>query len=285
MNRDDMNRDAGIHVSAELIGRYVLGDTTIGAEAEWALEVHLESCAACRTRVAEAVTDTAPEVAALTDTVWTALTPELATHRPAGSRHPRVWLATWASPATISWIMSATLVAVIAAAITRIAGWSHSGLYLVALAPVVPVLGVAVVWSRHFDPMHELVVGTPRAGLTVLLRRTAAVLVAVVPMLAAASVLVGISPLLWLLPCLACVSTSLALGTAIGAERAALCVAGVWFLAFVAPSLLRLRPPPDGWGGTPVWAAVTVLAAIVLVLRGGVTVRIPRRGAVPRKGL
>lgn len=280
-----MNRDDGIHVSTELLGRYVLGDTTIGAEAEWSLEVHLESCAACRARVAEVVADTAPDLTGLTDTVWTALTPALVTHRPARSRRGRVWLATWASPATLSWIVSATLVAVIAAALTRIAGWSHSGQYLVTLAPVLPVLGVAVAWSRNLEPMHELVVATPRAGLTVVLRRTAAVLVAVVPMLAVASVLVGVSPLLWLLPCLACVLTSIALGTVIGVERAALAVAGVWFLAFVAPALARLRPLPADWGGTPAWAAVAVLAAIVLVLRGGVTVRMPRRGAAPRKGL
>ncbi|CAM5729862.1 hypothetical protein SHIRM173S_01344 [Streptomyces hirsutus] len=48
-------------------------------------------------------------------------------------------------------------------------------------APVLPVLGVAASWSRGLDPAYELTASVPRAGLPLVLRRTASVLGVVVP--------------------------------------------------------------------------------------------------------
>ena len=57
---------------------------------------------------------------------------------------------------------------------------------LLLLAPVAPLLGVAAAWARGTDPAYELVAATPRAGLYLVLRRTLAVLVVVIPALTVA---------------------------------------------------------------------------------------------------
>lgn len=56
---------------------------------------------------------------------------------------------------------------------------------MLLLAPVLPVGGVAASWSRDLDPAYELTASTPRAGLQLVLRRTAAVLAVVIPTLLA----------------------------------------------------------------------------------------------------
>jgi hypothetical protein len=136
------------------------------------------------------------------------------------------------------------------------------------LAPVAPLLGVAAAWSRGLDPAHELVTASPRAGLYLVLRRTLAVLVVVIPALAGAGWLVGTSPARWLLPCLAFTAGALALGEVVGLHRAASGLALAWTAVVVAPSLVTARTPvlleP---ASLPAWAALTALVAVVAVLR------------------
>jgi hypothetical protein len=92
---------------------------------------------------------------------------------------------------------------------------------------------------------------------------------AVLPLLAAGSIVVGVSPLVWLLPSLACTLTSLALGSVIGVERAALGVCVVWLLAFLVPVVARLEalPAHAPWS-VPVWGGASFLAGVALVVRG-----------------
>jgi hypothetical protein len=260
----------GTHASAELIGRYVSGDHTITAEAEWALEAHLESCSSCRARLSELTTDHAPEVAAMVTGAWEAMAPTLAASRPAPARRVRAWLRTWASPAMIPWMAGAVVVATLATLFGRmIAGAPNGDSVLFLLAPLAPVFGVAAAWSTGLDPMHELTVATPRAGLSLLLRRTVAALALVIPLLAVASLLVGTSPVLWLLPSLVCTLTSLALGSVIGVERAAMGIAGLWLLIFAPEVEIDGRPPVLlGEWTAPMWAGIAATAAVVLVLRG-----------------
>jgi hypothetical protein len=257
-------RETGMHASTELITRYVAGDSTIGAHTEWALEAHLESCPVCRARLAEVTSLSASGMSALVDQGWRKLAPVMAVNRPAPARRFRV--SAWVTPAMAPWLCAAVFVALLAVAFGSV---PDAGSVLFLLAPVVPVLGVAAAWSRGLDPMYELTVSTPRAGLALVLRRTAAVLVAVLPLLAAGSVLVGVSPLVWLLPGLACTLTSLALGSVIGVERAALGVCVVWLLVFLAPVVARLEvlPATAPWS-VPVWGGASFLAGAALVARG-----------------
>ena len=47
---------ASNHPSTGLVDRYAEGDTSIAPDALWALEAHLENCAACRDRLSSTVT-------------------------------------------------------------------------------------------------------------------------------------------------------------------------------------------------------------------------------------
>src|SRR5690606_3925853 len=137
------------------------------------------------------------------------------------------------------------------------------------LAPVLPLLGVAASWSRGLDPAYELVVGSPRAGLDLVLRRTVVVLAGVIPVLGIAGLMVGYSPAHWLLPCLAFTVTALALGGFVGVQRAATVLAAAWIVLVVGPSLVASRLPvvlaADAWPG---WAIATAAVAVVLAARG-----------------
>ena len=114
---------------------------------------------------------------------------------------------------------------------------------MLLVAPVAPLLGVAAVWSAGLDPAHELVVASPRAGLYLVLRRTLAVLVVVIPALTVAGWLAGASPARWLLPCLAFTAGALALGELIGLRRAAAALALAWTAGVITPSVLTARTP------------------------------------------
>lgn len=250
------------HASAELIAGYAAGAELPG-DRVWALEAHLESCAQCRARLAE---HQSPAVSALVEGVWAGLGPALDAAAPA--RKPRArWLVTWVTPVMVPWVVMVLLVPVIALMFDVVA----RGVSLIALlAPVLPVLGVAASWSRGLDPAHEMVTATPRAGLFLVLRRTTAVLVVVLPVLLVAGWVTGEGFGLWLLPSLAFTTGTLALGSVVGMNRAAAVLVAVWLAVLVLPTIahvgqtLALRPV-----FAPVWAGIFVLTAALTVLRRG----------------
>lgn len=131
-------------------------------------------------------------------------------------------------------------------------------------------------WSRGLDPAHELACASPRAGLSLVLQRTLAVLAVVLPVLAAGGLLVGASPARWLLPCLAFTAGALALGGLVGLQRAAIGLALGWVAVVVAPSLITARTPVLlAPASLPGWAGLTVVVVVVLVLRGDRYTQLP----------
>lgn len=250
------------HASTELLRGYASGDD-LTADVVWAVEVHLETCADCRTRLAAEAGSVTP----LLDEVWANLEPA---PEPAPVRRGR-WLATWATPAMGPWLVMTVLVTLLALLADRLIPAPFPSLALL-LAPIVPVAGVAAAWARGLDPAHELVAATPRAGLYLVLRRTVAVLAVVIPLL---TVTTWTSPVRWLLPCLAFTVATLALGGFVGVRRAAIGLVGGWAALVIGPSLVTARPPavlePAALG---IWAAVLVAGAAVVRLRSGVYTRL-----------
>ncbi len=238
----------------------------------WALEAHLEACGVCRDRLSAAVTAQAPAVAALVDAVWSGLGPQLAaTATMPRRRRWSAWLSVWMTPVMTPWlamVVSVTLLALL----LDLAGTGSSEVSLVLLlAPVLPVLSVAASWSRGLDPAYELTASAPRAGLYLVLRRTASVLAVVVPALLVAGWVTGMTAAQWLLPCLAFTSTTLALGGVVGVTRAAVALVAVWAAVAVAPTLAASRTTfALQTDGLPVWG---------LILAFGIGVVIARRGA------
>jgi hypothetical protein len=257
------------HASPDLIARYTAG-ADLPVDVLWAIESHIESCAVCRAELANAVPTQNPAVATMTAAVFDTLQPLLPERRRrpfARLRRPTVFR--WAAPAALPWLamtvfvpMMATLFDLTARVVDR-----SGPPALLLVAPVVPVLAVAASWSRWFDPVGELICSTARSGLVLVLRRTLTVLVAVMPVLAAADLLTGAAPARWLLPCLACTATTLALGAHVGVARAAVAVTAAWTAGVIAPSLAQSQMSPAlDPARTPLWAACLLVAGAGVLL-------------------
>lgn len=250
------------HPTTASITRYASGDE-LPADVLWAVEAHLETCQTCRLRLADAAP---PQVTALTEAVWASLEP---TGTPVRTRSR---LARWATPSLLPWL-AMTASAVLAA--LSLDGLLPTSSAVLLLAPILPVLGVVAAWSRGMDPAHELVVSTARAGLQLVLRRTLAVLVFVLPALLVGGWLTGASPAYWLLPCLAVTSVTLALGGVVGVRRAAVATAASWAALVIGPAVVVGGVPgvltP---GAAPVWAAVLVGGTAAVFFRSAAYARL-----------
>lgn len=253
------------HASVELITRYAAGDE-LPADRLWAVEAHLEACELCRLRLADVAP---PQVTALTSAVWAGLEP---TGVPVRGRRRFV---RWAVPSVLPWLSMTAFVVFAALLVDELAPVGAVTSTVLLVAPIVPVLGVAAAWSRVMDPAYELVVSTARAGLELVLRRTFAVLVVVLPALLLGGWLVGAAPAYWLLPCLGVTSVTLALGGVIGVRRAAIAVTATWAVLVVGPAVvLGGVPGLLAPGAAPLWAVALVGGATAVFFRSAAYARL-----------
>ena len=259
------------HASKRIIEGYVRGGGDLSADEVWAVEAHLEMCRVCRDRLAAAVGAGVPAVASLLDTVWSGLEPQLAVTATMPRR--RRWsapLSRWMTPTMVPWLAMVVGVTLLALLLDL----SHTGpgevSLVLLLAPILPVLGVAVSWSRGLDPAYELTASVPRAGLHLVLRRTASVLAVLVPALLVGGWATGVMVAQWLLPCLAFTATTLALGSVVGVTRAAVVLATVWAAVVVAPTLATSRTTIAlQTDGLPAWGLILTLGTGVVIARRG----------------
>ncbi|MEU1279098.1 zf-HC2 domain-containing protein [Streptomyces sp. NPDC005805] len=281
----------GWHVDGRLAADYASGAIT--EPDAWSLEKHIEACSGCAALVSEAVRAGAagPLLAELRGQLLTTATDQgrarrrrpLAARAATGRRRParaRPLLRAFGPGPHRSW--AGALLLVVAGALgLAYGGASGSALPLLLLAaPLVPLLGVALSYGRHSDPMHEIAASTPSGGLRLLLTRTAAVLAVSLPLLTATGAVLpsgygGPGAAAWLLPGLALTSGALALSSYIGCRTAAAAVAAGWLGAVAAPVLAarpesaaeRLAPYLDGPAVQGGWAAAALLCAALLTAR------------------
>ncbi|WP_405861408.1 zf-HC2 domain-containing protein [Streptomyces sp. NBC_01515] len=271
------------HASTRIIGGYARGlggdgpgGDDLTADELWAVEAHLETCRVCRDRLAAVVAAEVPDVAALVGSVWDGLEPRLGV-TVSRRRYRSVRVSSWLTPAMVPWVGMVVSVTLLALLLDLAGGGYEFGVGRVSLvlllAPVLPVLGVAASWSQGLDPAYELTASVPRAGLQLVLRRTASVLAVVVPALLVgswATGVPGVTAAQWLLPCLAFTSTTLALGGVVGVTRAAVAVVGVWAAVVLAPTVVASRATfALQAGGLAVWGLVLAVGVGVVVVRRG----------------
>jgi hypothetical protein len=104
------------------------------------------------------------------------------------------------------------------------------------LAPLVPLLGVALAFGKGVDPTHDLVVAAPRDTFTVFLIRALTVLVASSLVLLVSSLLLpegGAFRVAWLLPAVAISAITLATATRFDPRRAAAVVGSAWLMLVI----------------------------------------------------
>ncbi|WP_050503051.1 zf-HC2 domain-containing protein [Streptomyces monomycini] len=311
---------AAWHVDVAVGARYAEG--TLSEPEAWSLEMHVEGCSRCAATVSVAVRATAPAGAVLEEVrgavlggvreavlggvreaaleeVRGALLADVlegaAPQRPTTPLPQHLARVLWAAGPALrgSWLIALLVVCVGAVVLGYGAGFAGTRPLLLALAPVLPVAGVAFSYGPHADPMYEIGAASPSGGLRLLLTRSAAVLGVSLPLLTAVSALLPDAPGLpaapaWLLPGLALTLGALALGSYVGSRTAAGVVSAGWASAVLLP-VLAAQPGDGGGAGTfPVaalagqlarylsggpaqsaWAAAALLgAALVLVRRG-----------------
>jgi hypothetical protein len=253
------------HPTPGVIARYATGGSGLDDASVWAVEVHLETCADCRARLAGSA---AEDTRALVDRVAVGLDRGIFAGPPP-VRRLRPWSAVqrrWLVGALLPWLTMT--VAVLGCAVVLQTLRPDLPSLVLLLAPVAPLPGVVAAWTRQADPAWELVAGTPRAGLTMLLGRTVAVLAVVVPVLALVGAGTGTSLALMLLPSLAFTTAAVALGAVVGVRRAAGGLGLVWALGVVVPSLVADALPVVLHAGSGVgWALATVAAAALAATR------------------
>ncbi|MGW1497731.1 zf-HC2 domain-containing protein [Streptomyces mirabilis] len=302
----------GWHASDDVVARY--SDGSLPETDAWSLEKHLEGCGTCAARVSRAAREGAAGVvlaevrdAVLAAVVESAPSPAAVPIAPpvlgvptappvaAASRRPRavggrLGRILWAAGPALrgAWAGAVALVAVGALALAYGGGFDGTRPLLLAVAPLVPVAGVALSYGRHADPLHEIVATSPSGGLRLVLMRTAAVLAVSVPLLTVAGLLLpATDPRLpqapaaaaWLLPGLALTLATLALSGYVGCRTASTVIGGGWLLALAAPLLTAPDPgltarlarqlslyftgASPQWG----WAAASALCALLLAAR------------------
>ncbi len=240
MNEEPMSTEW--HLDAELAGRYAQGG--VSAVLASSVEQHLIRCAACRARL----TPTVPT--ARLDAVWAEVLETVETPRATllerllrGIRVDEGTARLVAATPSLrgAWILGVVVVVTLAV-LTAHSDGNGIALFL-ALAPVLPMAGVAFAFGPAVDPTHEIAAAAPYSALHLLAVRTAVVVAStLVPIGLAAPFLPGNAWLsvAWLLPALALTVTMLALATRVAPHLAAIGLSALW-LAVVIPGLAHSR--------------------------------------------
>ncbi len=141
------------------------------------------------------------------------------------------------------WLLATALVVVIGLASADSAAARDSIFTFLMIAPLLPVLGVALAYGTEADPAHEIGLATPMRGLRLVLTRTVVVLVCSVLALAIVALLSGNAmALAWVLPGLALTLMTLAGSTALSPKRSASMVSGLWVVGLLALNAAAADP-------------------------------------------
>jgi hypothetical protein len=135
----------------------------------------------------------------------------------------------------------------VAAALPALAASVHQSralVLLLALAPLVPVAAVSVAYRHASDPVGEIVLATPAAGLRLVAMRAVAVGAAALPAGLASGWLAGLSPsvaVAWLLPGLALAALVMASGTTrLDPMTVGVVLGLLWALAVGSPASMHV---------------------------------------------
>ncbi|WP_217140939.1 zf-HC2 domain-containing protein [Streptomyces sp. AC627_RSS907] len=273
MRSEDRRRDTW-HVDVDDLRAYARGTLTVPAL--WSADTHLTACAHCRGVLAE-VSDVA-----VLDQGWERLDAELDAPRP--GRFEGLLVRCGVSDGTArllaatpvlrrSWLGAVVAVLLVTFVAAFSAGVADRPTLFLALAPLLPLAGVALAYGPALDPTYELAVVSPVHGFRLLMIRTVAVLVVALGVNGLATLALpgyGLRALAWLLPGLALTTAGLALTPRLGPVVAPSVTAGAWGAVLLAADTARAAGDgplaPFTAAGQGVAAAVALLGAGLLFL-------------------
>jgi hypothetical protein len=246
------------HVQADTLHNYATG--VVDPVQQFSVEAHLNSCATCRSKLAGSTDRRALE------RIWQVVAAETAAPPPSAIERTLVRGGISESNARLlaatpslrrSWLLAVSAALAIAVLVANSAASGY--LFFLALAPLLPLAGIAAAYGPGIDPTYEIGVAAPMRSFRLLLIRSVAVLLSTMGLgVIAALFLPGFdwSVAAWLLPSLGLVTASLALSTILHPLRAAASVAGAWVVAVGAAA----------WAGSGAVASRTVFGGAMQVV-------------------
>lgn len=256
-----------------LLERYVKGD--LDPATSVSVEMLLEQSSEARGRV-NALID--PDRSAGN---WEAIAAEIEAPQPGiveavlvrvglGDDVVRVLLAT--PSLRRSWFIAMAIAILFGLGATDASRPEESLLLFLTLAPIIPVVGVALAYGPGVDPSYEITLVTPASGFRLLVTRAAAVLSVSLLATGLASLLVAdVSPLAaaWIIPALTLTLVCLALMTWLPPRSAGAWVIGPWLVVVILLAQGGDRLSAFEPVSQIALACIGVAAAIVLVARRG----------------
>ena len=264
----------GWHADPVLLSSYLAGalDAVTGAS----VEQHVNRCESCRRSVSHLLEPQLVERtwAGIRDAVERPPLPvPIRLARRLGLPEPTAVLLAAAASLRSAWLVGAFLSLSFATLAAYLSDGSALAPFLL-VAPLAPVLGVAAAYGPRQDSLEALVATAPYGRTRLILLRTLAVLVSVLPVTA----LLGLAlpgPLwlaaAWLGPALALVPVLLALAGFVGPRAAATVVLLGWSSVVVASTRRGLGPAwPVEAGQQGVYLALALTACAVIAVRLGI---------------
>ncbi|MFG2724637.1 zf-HC2 domain-containing protein [Streptomyces canus] len=259
------------HVAEGDLRAYAQGE--LAAPLLWSADTHLAACAECRGVLAD-VTDPVA-----LDAGWERLDAELDAPRPgwfeslltrAGIADHTARLLAATPVLRRSWLAAVVFLLLTTVGAVRT---TESPTLFLALAPLLPLVGVALSYGPALDPTYEMTVVAPTHGFRLLMIRTLAVLVAGLGLNGLATLALpgyGLRALAWLLPALALTATGLALTPRLGPVLAPSIVGGAWVAVLLGAQAAQQTAAdplaPFTAAGQGVAGTVAALAAGLLFL-------------------
>ncbi len=267
---------AAEHPHRDVLGRYAREDAGLAPADAWAVEAHVPGCAACRAALRTAADPAADRK------MWTAVTAAMDAPRPGlvertlvavGIREHTARLLAATPSLRLSWLGAVTLALLAAAGITMLWDGLGAPLPLLLVAPLLPLLGVAVAYGPTVDPTYEVGLTTPLRGGRLFLVRAVTVLVMTVLVALPVSVALpgfGVQTVAWLLPALALTAVTMLLSTFTTPLRAAATAATAWII--LSSVTIRPRTGTSALFETPwqlafLMTAVAATAGLILLRR------------------
>ncbi|MER5753166.1 zf-HC2 domain-containing protein [Streptomyces sp. NPDC002088] len=256
------------HVPEDDLRAYVQGE--LDTPRLWSADTHLAACADCRALLAQVGDPVA------LDAGWERLDAELDAPRRGFVESLLVRIGVADHTARLlaatpvlrrSWLASVVLLLVMTVGAVYTA---DSPTMFLALAPLLPLAGVALSFGPVLDPTYEMAVVAPLHGFRLLLTRTVAVLAVGLALNGLATLALpsyGLAALAWLLPALALTATGLALTARLGPVLAPVLVGGAWTALLLAAEASRHGSgtlAPFTAAGQGIAAGVAALAAGLL---------------------
>lgn len=266
-------RTQGWHADPTLLSSYLAGD--LDAVTGASVEQHVSRCQTCRAAVGQLLE---PQ---LVERTWAGIRD--AVERPPlpypvrlarrwGLSEPTAVLLAAAASLRGAWLVGAFLSLSFATFAAYVSDGTALAPFLL-VAPLAPVLGVAAAYGPHQDPLEALVATAPYGRTRLILLRTTAVLVSVIPVTALLGLAIPGPPWLaaaWLGPALALVPMLLALAGFVGPRFAATVVSLGWSSVVVASTRGGLDPTwPVQAAQQGVYLVLAVAACAVIAVRIG----------------